>query len=59
MQNNPPLRQRRQRTNFNDDAISSLEEAFAKNPYPDIVERETMARALKCTEDRIQVSLHF
>ena len=55
-QSNPPLRQRRQRTNFNDEAIQSLEEAFAKNPYPDINEREEMARELKTTEDRIQVS---
>ena len=54
-QSNPPLRQRRQRTNFNDEALSSLEEAFAKNPYPDINEREQMARELKTTEDRVQV----
>lgn len=54
-QSNPPLRQRRQRTNFNEDALDSLEEYFVKNPYPDINERETMARMLKTTEDRIQV----
>ena len=55
LQSNPPLRQRRQRTNFNDDALNSLEEAFAKNPYPDINERETIALQLKTTEDRVQV----
>ena len=55
LQSHPPLRQRRQRTNFNDEALNSLEEAFAKNPYPDINERETIARELKTTEDRVQV----
>lgn len=53
--NNPPIRQRRQRTNFNDEAISALDEAFSKNPYPDINEREALSRELKTTEDRIQV----
>jgi hypothetical protein len=55
LQNNPPLRLRRQRTNFNNEAIGKLEEAFARNPYPDINERESMAQALKTNEDRIQV----
>ena len=54
-QSNPPLRQRRQRTNFNEEAIVQLEEIFAANPYPDINEREQMARRLRTTEDRVQV----
>ncbi len=54
-QSNPPLRQRRQRTNFNEEAIIQLEEIFAANPYPDINEREQMARRLRTTEDRVQV----
>lgn len=54
-QQNPPLRQRRQRTNFDEEALQHLEEAFAKNPYPDINERESLAKILKTTEDRIQV----
>lgn len=54
-QSNPPLRQRRQRTNFNEAAIESLDIAFAKNPYPDINEREALAKVLSTTEDRIQV----
>lgn len=56
-QQNPPLRQRRQRTNFNEDALMRLDEAFNKNPYPDINERESLARELKTTEDRIQVRI--
>jgi hypothetical protein len=55
-QSNPPLRQRRQRTTFNEDAIQALEEKFSKNPYPDINEREAMAKEFKTTEDRIQVN---
>ena len=55
-QNNPPIRQRRQRTSFNDAAILELEENFSKNPYPDINEREAMALKFKTSEDRIQVS---
>ena len=51
----PPLRQRRQRTNFNDVAIERLEVAFALNPYPDINERDALARELKTSEDRVQV----
>ncbi len=54
-QNNPPLRQRRQRTSFNDETIMELEEKFSSNPYPDINEREAMAMKFKTTEDRIQV----
>jgi len=54
-QSNPPLRQRRQRTNFSDQALQSLEDSFALNPYPDINERESLALRLKATEDRIQV----
>ena len=49
------MRQRRQRTNFNDDTIEALDVYFAKNPYPDINEREAIARELKTNEDRIQV----
>jgi hypothetical protein len=59
LQNNPPLRQRRQRTNFNDVAIALLEKTFVANPYPDINEREALARQLNTTEDRIQVCVIF
>jgi hypothetical protein len=52
---NPPMRQRRQRTNFNDDTIEALDVYFAKNPYPDINERESIAKELHTSEDRIQV----
>jgi hypothetical protein len=52
---NPPIRQRRQRTNFDEDAISKLDQLFIKNPYPDINERDAIAKQLKTTEDRIQV----
>ena len=52
---NPPVRQRRQRTNFNESQIQYLDEMFIKNPYPDINERDELALALKTTEDRIQV----
>ena len=49
------MRQRRQRTNFNDETIEALDVYFAKNPYPDINERESIAKELKTNEDRIQV----
>ena len=52
---NPPLRQRRQRTNFSEQVIDALEDAFTKNPYPDINERESLALQFKTTEDRVQV----
>lgn len=52
----PPIRQRRQRTNFTAETLKLLEELFEKNPYPDIIERENMAREFNTTEDRIQVS---
>ena len=52
---NPPMRQRRQRTNFNDETIEALDVFFAKNPYPDINDREAIAKELKTNEDRIQV----
>jgi hypothetical protein len=52
---NPPMRQRRQRTNFNDETIEALDVYFAKNPYPDINERESIAKELHTSEDRIQV----
>lgn len=52
---NPPVRQRRQRTNFDENAIDYLDKMFIKNPYPDINEREELARSLNTTEDRIQV----
>lgn len=51
----PPIRQRRQRTNFTEEVIEKLEDFFLKNPYPDINERETMAQMLHTTEDRVQV----
>ncbi|CAF0843241.1 unnamed protein product [Brachionus calyciflorus] len=51
----PPVRQRRQRTNFDQSVVSELEKLFLKNPYPDINEREQMARDLKTSEDRVQV----
>lgn len=51
----PPVRQRRQRTNFTEQVIDKLEEFFSKNPYPDINEREQMAKMLNTTEDRVQV----
>ena len=49
------MRQRRQRTNFNDETIDALDIYFAKNPYPDINERESIAKELHTSEDRIQV----
>ncbi|RNA08104.1 homeobox goosecoid, partial [Brachionus plicatilis] len=51
----PPVRQRRQRTNFTEEVIEKLEEFFLKNPYPDINEREQMAKLLCTNEDRVQV----
>lgn len=51
----PPIRQRRQRTNFTEQVIEKLDEFFAKNPYPDINEREQIAKLLNTTEDRVQV----
>jgi hypothetical protein len=55
LRKNPPMRQRRQRTNFNESQIRYLDEMFTKNPYPDINERDELATSLKTTEDRIQV----
>ena len=52
---NPPMRQRRQRTNFNESQIEYLDQMFVKNPYPDINERDNLAASLNTTEDRIQV----
>jgi hypothetical protein len=52
---NPPVRQRRQRTNFSESQIDYLDQMFVKNPYPDINEREELANLLKTSEDRIQV----
>jgi hypothetical protein len=55
-QNHPPARQRRQRTNFTDDTLKALDVQFQQNPYPDINERERLAREFGATEDRIQVT---
>ena len=55
LRKNPPMLQRRQRTNFNEPQIQYLDEMFTKNPYPDINERDELATSLKTTEDRIQV----
>ena len=49
------MRQRRQRTNFNEETIDALDVYFTKNPYPDINERESIAKELHTSEDRIQV----
>ncbi len=55
LQSNPPLRLRRQRTNFNETAIQILDQHFSQNPYPDINEREAIAHELNTSEDRVQV----
>ncbi|CAF0726391.1 unnamed protein product [Brachionus calyciflorus] len=54
-QSQPPVRQRRQRTNFSEDVTEILDDFFKKNPYPDINEREQMAKQLNTSEDRVQV----
>ena len=48
-------RARRARTNFNNDALSYLEDIFKSNQYPDITEREKLAKKIETTEARIQV----
>lgn len=48
-------RARRARTNFNNDALSYLEDIFKMNQYPDITERENLAKIIFTTEARIQV----
>jgi hypothetical protein len=48
-------RARRARTNFNNEAVCYLEEIFKTNQYPDINEREKLARKIDTTEARIQV----
>jgi hypothetical protein len=55
----PPTRQRRQRTNFTDETIQALDVHFNQNPYPDIYERECLAKQFNTTEDRIQVIIFF
>ena len=48
-------RARRARTNFNNEALSYLEEIFKTNQYPDINEREKLANIIDTTEARVQV----
>lgn len=53
--NSTKARARRARTNFSADAINYLEEIFKTNQYPDINEREILAKKVDTTEARIQV----
>lgn len=48
-------RARRARTNFSVESIAYLEEVFKLNQYPDINEREKLAKIADTTEARIQV----
>jgi hypothetical protein len=48
-------RARRARTNFNNNALTYLEDIFKTNQYPDITEREKLAKKIDTTEARIQV----
>jgi hypothetical protein len=48
-------RARRARTNFSTESIAYLEEVFKTNQYPDINERERLAKMADTTESRIQV----
>jgi hypothetical protein len=55
----PPTRQRRHRTTFSDATLQALEVQFNQNPYPDIYERECLAKDFQTTEDRIQVRIQL
>jgi paired box protein 3/7 len=49
------VKNRRYRTNFNQDQIEQLEEVFQRTHYPDIQARETLSKRTGLTEARIQV----
>ena len=48
-------RQRRVRTNYTSQQIGLLEGEFQRNQYPNIYERETLARQVQLGESRVQV----
>ncbi|KAF7266846.1 hypothetical protein GWI33_019873 [Rhynchophorus ferrugineus] len=48
-------KQRRERTTYNKEQLSNLEELFGKTRYPDIFMREEMALKINVPESRIQV----
>ena len=52
-------RKRRGRTTFSDEVRGRLNSCFRKDPYPDIVARESLAKETGVDEARIQVIIYI
>lgn len=56
---NPLGKHRRNRTAFSQQQLAALEQTFAKTQYPDLENRENLARKTGLPEPKIQVSVSF
>ncbi|XP_023345231.1 visual system homeobox 1 [Eurytemora carolleeae] len=48
-------RKRRHRTIFTDDQLKELETTFSSTHYPDVIQRELLAKRIRLREERIEV----
>lgn len=56
---NPLGKHRRNRTAFSQQQLAALEQTFAKTQYPDLENRENLARKTGLPEPKIQVCISF